>query len=56
MKRVVLEVEDYLYDFYRQIGSEANNRSAEEVMSDALLRLAGELALNAIAEKNNKKK
>ncbi len=48
MKEVTLEMPRYLYRFYQRIGQQAGGLAAEKVMSDALLKLAGELALNAI--------
>lgn len=43
MKTVTLQVEDLIYDFYAKIGAQAD-RTPEQVMSDGLLRLAGELS------------
>lgn len=50
MKRVTIEVEDYLYEFYRKVGTGAG-RTAEQVMSDMLFRFAGESSLRAIDKK-----
>ncbi len=46
-------MEDYLYEFYRKIGSQAG-RTAEEVMADALFRFAGESSLRAIQKKKER--
>ncbi len=50
MKQVMLTVDDYLYDFYRKVGIQAGI-AVEQVMADALFKLAGELALNALDKK-----
>lgn len=50
MKRVTIEIEDYLYEFYRKVGIGAG-RTAEQVMSDMLFRFAGESSLRAIDKK-----
>ncbi len=47
MKKVVLMIDDILYPFYEKIGKQVG-RTPEEVMSDALFRLAGELSCEAI--------
>ena len=48
MKRVTVQVEDHLYDFYRKVGQQAGGIPVEKVMADALFKLAGELSLNAL--------
>lgn len=53
MKQITLTVEESLYNFYKRVGQQAGGLSPEKVMSDALFKLAGELALNAI-HKNQK--
>lgn len=40
LKRVELEIEKYLYEFYRKIGVQAG-RSPQQVMADTLFRFAG---------------
>ena len=50
MKRVTIELDDYLYEFYKKVGSGAG-RTAEQVMSDMLFRFAGESSLRAIDQK-----
>lgn len=50
MKKVTIEVEDYLYEFYRKVGAGAG-RTAEQVMGDMLFRFAGESSLRAIDRK-----
>ena len=54
MKKVTTAIEDYLYEFYNKIGEDAGGIKPEKVMTDALLKLAGELSLNAISEKAKK--
>jgi hypothetical protein len=54
MKKVTIVIDDYLYEFYKKIGENAGGIKPERVMTDALLKLAGELSLNAINEKAKK--
>ena len=56
MKEIKLQVEDYVYEFYKNIGICAGGKSTEQVMTDALFRLAGEMSMNAINEKEKQKK
>ena len=51
MKRVEILGEESLYEFYRKVGAQAGGRPAERVMADALLKLAGELSLQALEKK-----
>ena len=55
MKKVSIAIDDYLYAFYRKVGETAGGIRPEQVMADALFKLAGELALNAIDEKGAQK-
>ena len=48
--KVTVEIEDLLYDFYRKIGANVG-KTPEQVMADALFRVAGELSLKTIAKK-----
>lgn len=50
MKELTIQISDYLYEFYRKIGQQANV-STKQVVSDTLFKLAGELSLNAIHKK-----
>lgn len=50
MKELTIEIPDYLYEFYQKIGQQANV-STEQVVSETLFKLAGELSLNAIHKK-----
>ena len=50
MKTVTIRVEDFLYDFYRKIGNNVG-KTPEKTIEDALFRLAGELAMEAISKK-----
>lgn len=47
VKKVVVEVDDYLYRFYQKIAENAN-LPIEQVMADALFRLAGELSAKVL--------
>lgn len=51
MKKITLKVPDCLFAFYEKVGKQAGGISAEQVISDALFKLAGELSLNAIQKK-----
>lgn len=53
MKRVTLNIPEYLFSFYERVGKTAGGISAEKVMEDTLFKLAGELSLNAL---HNEKK
>jgi len=55
MKKVVLLIDDILYPFYEKIGKQVG-KTAEQVMSDALFKLAGELSFEAVAKAEKKKK
>lgn len=48
---IKLNVPDYVYDFYQKVGQQAGHIPAEQVMADALFKLAGELSLSAIHKK-----
>lgn len=54
MKKVELQMEDYLYEFYQKVGENAGNRTPEQVMCDALFRVAGGLSLKAAREKETR--
>lgn len=45
-----VQVEDYLYDFYRKVGQQAGGIAVEKVMADELFKLAGELSLHALGK------
>ena len=47
MKMVTIRMEDFLYDFYEKVGRQAN-LPPEQVMADALFKLAGEWSLHAL--------
>ena len=53
MKYVTLQLEDTVAAFYDRIAA-ANGLSLEQVLSDALFKLAGELSLEALRRKNRK--
>lgn len=48
MKKITIAVPDFLAGFYEQVGQQAGGIPVEQVMADALFKLAGELSLNAI--------
>ncbi len=51
MKEVTIKIPEYLFEFYEKVGKQAGGIAPEQVMSDALFKLAGELSLNAIHKK-----
>lgn len=53
MKYVTLQLEDTVAAFYDRIAA-ANGLSLEQVLSDALFKLAGELSLEALGRKKRK--
>lgn len=53
MKQLTITIDDFLYDFYRKIGNDVG-KTPEKTIEDALFRLAGELAMEAISKKRNK--
>ena len=52
MRKVTIMLPEYVFDFYEKIGKTAGGLSPEKAMSDALFKLAGELAFNAIQKRN----
>ena len=50
MKQLTITIDDFLYDFYRKIGNNVG-KTPEKTIEDALLRLAGELSMEAISKK-----
>lgn len=50
MKKVMLQIDDSLYLFYKKVGERAD-RLPENVMKDALIKVAGHLALRMMDEK-----
>ena len=55
MKKITIMIDDYLYAFYMKVGENAGGVKPEQVMSDVLFKLAGELSLDAINKKTPKK-
>lgn len=53
MKTVNIEVDDLLYEFYQKVGQQ-DGLSIERVMYDALFKLAGELSVSAVREKEER--
>lgn len=52
MKKVTIRLEDTVYQFYQKVGERAGGIPVEQVLSDALFKLAGELSLEALHKKN----
>ena len=55
MKNVTISVDSAVYEFYRKVGLSAGGLPLEQVMADALFKLAGELSMQALHEKSAKK-
>ena len=52
MKELTIQIPEYLYEFYCKIGRQVN-LPTEQVISDTLFKLAGELSLNALHKKGS---
>lgn len=48
MQKVTIELQDYLYEFYKTVGKNAGGIKVELVISDAFFKLVRELSLTAI--------
>lgn len=48
MKKVSITIDDNLYAFFMKVGKNAGGIKPEQIMADALFKLAGELSLYAI--------
>ena len=55
LRKASIEIEDYLYEFYKKVGSGAG-RTAEQVMRDVLFRFAGESSLGAIDKRQKQRR
>ena len=53
MKTVKIKVDNLICEFYQKVGRQAG-APVEQVMSDALFKLAGELSMNALREKEGR--
>lgn len=53
MKNVTIERPEYLYEFYRKIGVNSGGIPTAQVISDTLFKLAGELSLEALRDRNS---
>lgn len=54
MERVTITVDSAVYKFYRKVGLSAGGLPPEQVMADALFKLAGELSLQALHKRAKK--
>ena len=52
LKKVMIVIDDYLYQFYKKVGENGGGMNPEQVMADTLFKLAGELSLNALNTKD----
>ena len=48
METVELQIPSHVYEFYARVGINAGGLPPEQVMQDALFKLAAELALEAL--------
>jgi len=55
LKKVTIMMDDFLYQFYKKIGENAGGIKPEQVIVDSLFKLAGELSVNALNEKDHLK-
>ena len=53
MKKVTINLDDAVYQFYQKVGNSAQ-RPVEQVISEALYKLAGDLSLEALHKKYKK--
>lgn len=53
MKKVTLVIDDFLFQFYKKVGENAGGIKPEQVIVDSLFKLAGELSVAALNEKNH---
>ena len=54
MEKVTITVDSAVYKFYRKVGLSAGGLPPEQVMADALFKLAGELSLQALHKRAKK--
>lgn len=55
MEKVTITADSAVYEFYRKVGLSAGGLPpAEQVMADALFKLAGELGLQALHKRAKK--
>ena len=52
--KIEIEVDELIYEFYKKVGQQAG-LPVERVMYDALFKLAGELSMNALREKEEQR-
>ncbi len=52
MKKVSLDLDDYLFEFYKKVGENSGGLPPETVMADALFKFAGELSMKVLNNKN----
>jgi len=50
MKRLEIEIEDYVYEFYQKVAESTGNKT-EQVLSDVLLKFAGDLSETMVKNK-----
>ena len=53
MKKVMISVDDYLYEFYKKVGESSGGLKPETVMADALFKFAGEASMKVLNAKNS---
>ena len=54
MEKVTITVDSAVYEFYRKVGLSVDGLPPEQVMADALFKLAGELNLQALHKRAKK--
>lgn len=51
MQEITIRIPEYLFAFYKKVGEQAGGLAVEKVIEDTLFKLAGELSMNVISEK-----
>ena len=54
MEKVTIRVDSAVYELYRKVGLSTGGLPPEQVMADALFKLAGELSLQALHKRAKK--
>ena len=48
MKRVTIEIEDFVYEFYKKVGEQAGQIPVEQVLVDAVYKMLTDLTEGAL--------
>lgn len=50
MKRVTIEIEDFVYEFYEKVGEQAGQIPVEQVLVDAVYKMLTDLTEGALTQ------